>query len=248
MPKPIKKTRPARRDKKSASSAPVSETARRMEYGPEERALFNNAIHIAGVVVRTFGHLCEVAVHDFRDLEHSLIHIEGSLTGRKPGAPITNIVTKAWRQGGNGVEDIVAYPTSTPSGKTLKSSTSFIRNSRGAVIGAFCLNFDLTGFERFQSVLHSVMHYESQPGKVVSEAFASCMGETSEAIIETAIKRAGKHPAGMNREEKKNFIRILDEEGAFLIKGMVQYLAKTMQVSIYTVYNYMRELKKESSE
>ena len=127
MPKPIKKTRPARRDKKSASSAPVPETARRMEYGPEERALFNNAIHIAGVVVRTFGHLCEVAVHDFRDLEHSLIHIEGSLTGRKPGAPITNIVTKAWRQGGNGVEDIVAYPTSTPSGKTLKSSTSFIR-------------------------------------------------------------------------------------------------------------------------
>ena len=52
----------------------------------------------------------------------------------------------------------------------------------------------------------------------------------------------------MNREEKKNFIRILDEEGAFLIKGMVQYLAKTMQVSIYTVYNYMRELKKDAQD
>ena len=249
MPKLIRKARSTRQDKKNASPAQTPETTRSMEtYGPEEQALFKNAIHIADVVVRTFGHLCEVAIHDFRDLEHSLIHIEGSLTGRQAGAPITNIVTKAWRQGGNEVEDIVAYPTSTPSGKTLKSSTSFIRNSRGAVIGAFCLNFDLTDFERFQGVLHSVMRYESHPGKDMSEAFASCMGETSEAIIETAIKRAGKHPAAMNREEKKNFIRILDEEGAFLIKGMVQYLAKTMQVSIYTLYNYMRELKKDAQD
>lgn len=247
MPTPARKTRPLRLDKKHAPKTLALKTPRRLkDYGPEEQALFNNAIHLAGVVARTFGHLCEVAVHDFRDLEHSLIHLEGSLTGRKAGAPITNIVIKAWRQGGDAVADIVAYPTSTTSGKTLKSSTSFIRNSRSEVIGAVCLNFDLTDLEHFQAVLHSLMRFEHHSGKEMSEAFAPCMGETSEAIIETAIRRAGKHPAAMSREEKKDFMRILDEEGAFLIKGMVQYLARTMQVSIYTVYNYMRQLKEET--
>ena len=72
----------------SGSLPPLSE---------EERAIFANAIRQARMLQRTLGPLCEVAIHDFRDLEHSLIHLEGSLTGRKLGAPITNIVVKAWR-------------------------------------------------------------------------------------------------------------------------------------------------------
>lgn len=102
----------------SGSLPPLSE---------EERAIFANAIRQARMLQRTLGPLCEVAIHDFRDLEHSLIHLEGSLTGRKLGAPITNIVVKAWRQQGDDVADIVGYPSSTPGGKSLKTSTSFLR-------------------------------------------------------------------------------------------------------------------------
>ena len=65
MPKPIKKTRAARRDKKSASSAPVPETARRMEYGPEERALFNNAIHIKPIFKSIFTTLIKRSLYLF---------------------------------------------------------------------------------------------------------------------------------------------------------------------------------------
>ena len=49
----------------------------------------------------------------------------------------------------------------------------------------------------------------------------------------------------MNREEKKQFVRMMDEEGAFQVKGMVQHLARAMRISIYTVYNYMRQIKEE---
>ena len=213
----------------------------------EAQAIFANAKRMAGMVARTLGPFCEVAVHDFSDLEHSIIHIEGSLTGRNVGAPATNMVTKAWRQGGDNVQDIIAYAATTPSGQTLKSSISFLRTSEGEVIGAVCIHFDLTDLERFQGVLHALLRFENAPGKEMSEAFPSCLGETSDAIIETAIRRAGKHPATMTREEKLNFVRIMDEEGAFLIKGMVQYLAKAMRVSIYTVYNYMRQVKDDAN-
>ena len=105
----------------SGSLPPLSE---------EERAIFANAIRQARMLQRTLGPLCEVAIHDFRDLEHSLIHLEGSLTGRKLGAPITNIVVKAWRQQGDDVADI-GLSSSTPGGKSLKSSTSFLRRADG---------------------------------------------------------------------------------------------------------------------
>ena len=216
----------------SGSLPPLSE---------EERAIFANAIRQARMLQRTLGPLCEVAIHDFRDLEHSLIHLEGSLTGRKLGAPITNIVVKAWRQQGDDVADIVGYPSSTPGGKSLKSSTSFLRRADGRVIGAFCMNIDLSDLLHFQAVLHPLLHVDPLE-RDVSETFAACTGDTSLAILEAAIRRAGKHPSLMNREEKKDFIRILDEEGAFLIKGVVQHVAKEMQVPVFRKGELVYEL------
>ena len=54
----------------SGSLPPLSE---------EERAIFANAIRQARMLQRTLGPLCEVAIHDFRDLEHSLISQIGAV-------------------------------------------------------------------------------------------------------------------------------------------------------------------------
>ena len=107
------------------------------------------------------------------------------------------------------------------------------------------VKIDLSDLLHFQAVMHPLLHVDPLE-RDASETFAACTGDTSLAILEAAIRRAGKHPSLMNREEKKDFIRILDEEGAFLIKGVVQHVAKEMQVSIYTVYNYMRQIKKDN--
>lgn len=205
--------------------------------------VFSNAIAIAKTVVRMLAHQCEIAIHDFSDLEHSLVHIEGNITGRKIGAPITNIVVKAWRQYGDNVEDIVAYPSTASSGRRLKSSTTFLRDKNKKVVGAFCLNLNITDFESMRNILQNFIHMDVNSEHEPKEAFAFSSGETSDAIIETSIAKAGKHPSAMDREERIRFIQILDSEGAFLIKGMVHSVSSIMNVSIYTVYNYMRHVK-----
>ena len=68
--------------------------------------LFDNVKKIAAVLVQTMGRDCEVAVHDLTKLPHSLIHIEGNITKRKPGAPITDLVVRALRREGDSVADI----------------------------------------------------------------------------------------------------------------------------------------------
>ena len=107
-----------------------------------------NLQRIADIVVATFGKFCEVAIHDFSDLKHSLVYISGDVTRRKPGAPITDLVLREWRRAGEKVHDLANYKTITRNGRILKSSTIFLRNKHGKIIGAFCINFDMTEFKR----------------------------------------------------------------------------------------------------
>ena len=213
----------------------------------EEEMLFSNLKNLARAITQTFGHNCEVVLHDFRDLAHSLIHVEGNVTNRPLGAPITNLVVKAWRTEGDQVRDFINYSSVTRSGRGLKCSTSFIRNSAGKVIGALCINFDIVEFENCLRTLQNFIRVECQEGGV-TETFATYIGETSEAVIEGAVREAGKHPANMSRRERLEFIRILDRNGAFLIKGVVHQLARVLNVSIYTVYNYIRQVKQNGAQ
>ncbi len=213
----------------------------------EEDLLFTNLKNLARPIAQTFGRNCEVVLHDFRDFEHSLIHIEGNVTNRQLGAPITNLVVKAWRNEGDTVRDFVNYSSVTKSGRALKCSTSFIRNSAGKVFGAMCINYDIVEFENCLRSLQNFVRVESQESGV-TETFATYLGETSEAVIEGAVREAGKHPANMSRQERLEFIRILDKNGAFLIKGVVHQLARVLNVSIYTVYNYMRQVKQNGPQ
>lgn len=209
----------------------------------EKKHIFANAINISKTVVRMLAYHCEIAIHDFADLEHSMVHIEGNITSRKIGAPITNIVVKAWRQHGDDVKDMIGYPTTASSGRRMKSSTTFLRDKNNKVLGAFCLNLDITEFESTCNNLQKIIHMDMNYDPYSQESFATNMNETSDAILEASIVKAGKHPAAMNREERIQFIHILDDEGAFLIKGMVYSVATIMNVSIHTVYNYMRHIK-----
>ncbi len=225
------------------TGATAANTTRAPGDQAERAIIFENMKQVARTVVSTFGRNCEIALHDFQDLEHSLVHLEGTVTGRNLGAPITNLVIKAWRKEGDAVRDLVNYPSTSRGGHRLKSSTSFLRDGAGRVIGAFCLNFDLSEFEAMHSAIDDLTRVDSLEDKGVGETFAAYINETNDAVMEAAIRKAGRHPSGMNRSEKLEFIRILDGEGAFLIKGMVSYVATAMNVSIYTVYNYMRQIK-----
>ena len=47
-------------------------------------------IPLVKVLSQTFGRKCETLIHDFSDPQHSIIAIEGNVTGRKIGDGITD--------------------------------------------------------------------------------------------------------------------------------------------------------------
>lgn len=205
--------------------------------------LFDNLKRIASVLVQTFGRKCEVAIHDFDLLPHSLIHIEGNVTKRKPGAPITDLVVRALRSEKNRIQDIPNYRTISNEGRTLKSSTAFLFDDSGKVIGAFCINFDVTDYLNAMAMLEEFTKTADPNGGPREETFAASLGETMESLMEKSIRKFGKQPATMTRDEKVKLVQNLEFQGAFMLRGAVEHVAKTMGVSKYTVYNYLKEAR-----
>jgi predicted transcriptional regulator YheO len=194
-------------------------------------------------MVKTFGSRCEVVIHDFKDVSSSVVHVSGRVTNRKIGAPLTNLVLSVLRQYGDDAQDMPLYKNTSKDGKILKSSTTFIRSPEGKIIGAFCVNFDITDILGFSSFIEELTALPEQTNANAQETFASSKNETVESFLEKAIKTMGKIPKAMNREEKIALVVHLDEEGAFLIKGAVEIIAKGMGISKFTIYSYLKEIR-----
>ena len=86
---------------------------------------FRPFVPIVDTIALQFGRDCEVALHDLRQPQSSLIAISGNLTKRVVGAPITDYVLRLLQTYGDAVKDRYIYYSSTQNGRKLKSSTTY---------------------------------------------------------------------------------------------------------------------------
>lgn len=123
---------------------------------------------LAHAIALQFGDGCEVVVHDLQsaDPDHSIVAIEnGHVTGRKLGDGPSHVVLEALHAGPHKLEDRLSYLTKTATGKILKSSTVFIRDDGGRVIGIFAINFDITVLRAAQSTINWICGTEADAPK-----------------------------------------------------------------------------------
>lgn len=200
-------------------------------------------VRIADATVAVYGRSCEVAVHDLRDLEQSLVHIAGSVTGRKAGAPITDLAYTMLRERGDDTPDTLTYRTTTREGRTLQSTTTFVRDDGGHIRACLCINHDLTGFLAARAALDEFTLGRTPP-EDRAETFARTVEETVEAIVQDCSSRMGKHPSVMTRDERVALTGALHARDVFRMRGAAEAVATMLGVTRYTVYNYLKEAKK----
>lgn len=204
---------------------------------------------IADMIVATFGSNCEVVVHDLSNYESSLVYIAGSVTGRKIGAPTTDVILQHLRQYGDDVKDLLGFTSRTRDGKIIKTSTSFIRNKQGKVIGYIGINFDITAFSMVNHLIREFIVTKDIEyiDKSFDESYANSIEEVFEHIIENTLKDIGVPVERMTRDEKVYFVKKLDEKGIFLIHGSIEKISERLGVSKQTIYNYLEENKKSNT-
>jgi predicted transcriptional regulator YheO len=71
--------------------------------------------------------------------------------------------------------------------------------------------------------------------------------ETIESLVQQAIGQIGRHPATMQVNEKTRLVSLLEEHGIFRLKGAVEQVARTLGVTRFTVYNYLKKVRTEKN-
>lgn len=199
-------------------------------------------------IARTLGSRCEVVLHDLRNpknLEKSIIKIEnGHVTGRTVGGSITDQGLRFLRSGRDD-NALLNYSSVTKDGRPLKSSTFIFRNERGKPIAAICINFDLSDIMAFNTAIQDIFKVsEEQKGQDnLVETFQSDIVTTLGEIADETIGRTGKIAPSMNKKDKIEIVRQLENQGFFLIKGSVKLIASKLNLSKYTIYNYLEQVR-----
>lgn len=203
--------------------------------------IFNMAMRTADMLVKMFGSRCEVAVHDFTDLKKSLIYLAGNVTGREMGSPSTDLVLNELTKSVSDIEDLPNYKTRLPNGITMKSSTIFLRDEEEQVIGALCINYDISMMIQYETEIQDFISFTKTEEK--SETFYNTVQEVIQDMVDQVLTGFNKAPSMLSLEEKIECVRLLQEKGAFLIKGSTDYLASVLGVSKFTIYNYLQKIR-----
>ncbi|MCK4814717.1 PAS domain-containing protein, partial [bacterium] len=199
-------------------------------------------------IARTFGSRCEVVLHDLRNLRNLCIVkiANGHVTGRTIGGPVTDEGLRHLRSG-HWEKLLINYPTVTTDGRHLKSSTITLANDKEEPIFAICINSDVTDILNFNVVIQDMLAisddiYQHKP----AETFHSDKFSTLNGMADKEIRQSGKTVPTMTRKDKIELIKKLENQGFFLIKGAVGIIAQKLNVSKFTIYNYIQQARSEN--
>ncbi len=188
----------------------------------------------------------EIVLHDISNLQSSIIAIEnGYITGREVGAPATDFLLEVINSEEAQTQDkIVNYTTQTKDGKQLKSSTILIRDEVEEVIGALCINLDLTAVEVAENFLQEISKVEENDSQ---EQFPENASNFLEMMIQRGLEKVDKPVSLLDKKDKLKIVEYLDKNNVFDIKGGIATLAEKLNVSKYTIYNYLEEINAQSA-
>ena len=203
---------------------------------------------VAAGIAAQFGSNCEVVVHDLsRHPDHSIVEIvNGHVTGRKVGDGASHVVIEQLQTNDPEPKDHLCYLTKTPDGKILKSSTVYIRNSKGKVSAIFYINYDISKLLMVESAVRDLIStgeetQQTEPEKIVN------INDLLDDLIEQSVALVGKPVALMNKDDKVKAIRFLNQNGAFLVTKSGDKIAKYFGISKYTLYSYIDTKQEEKS-
>jgi len=227
----------------SADTAPGQGTVETIE---ELQALLAPVMRAIATAV---GPHCEVVLHDLSsrhvDLRHTIRAIENSqVTGRSVGGPSTNLGLEVLRDEAAD-HNAFGYRGQTEDGRQLHCSSVYYRNAAGHVIGALCVNVDLTPLQHAQALIGSLLPATS--GTRARETHAPDIATVLDTLFESAVDAVGKPVSMMDRADRMDVLATLDQQGAFEIRRSVEMVSRRLGISKVTAYAYLDELRKAAS-
>lgn len=204
----------------------------------------------------TLGPDYEVVLHDITDKTKQIVAIANNhISGRDVGAPLTDFALKAIADRSFEKEDFrLNYKSQSRDNKTLRSSTMYINDEAGNLVGMLCINFDGS---KYAAISNDILQL-CQPNEFIEENFAvlpidnepieenlvESLNELTLSAISDILQNQNIPVDRLTRDEKLSIVSVLNQKGVFMLKGAVNQVAKQLQTSEATIYRYLSNLNK----
>lgn len=202
---------------------------------------------IADGIAGLLGNGCEVVLHSLEQLNQSVFYIvNGHITGRKVGSPITDFAFKK-------LHDLIesktgcteCYYSRLTDGTVLRSVTMLIRNMYETPIGLLCINLSLS--VPVGEFMKTLIPQENLEDTEAIENYPSSLDELVDELVHSTVKEINSEIGLSNKMKNRCIVRKLAKIGVFDMKEAVQIVADKLCISKHTVYYYLRELKENGS-
>ena len=143
------------------------------------------------------------------------------------------------------------------------STTMIIRDRAGRPIAALCINSDLSMWQSLSRVASAMTTQPVGDAAVATpfrpgdpepeddgqpvEVFARDVDELAAHLIHQAIREQNVPVDLMKKEHKLEVVRSLQGRGLFMLRDAVEMIASSLQVTRFTIYNYLNELDEAGS-
>lgn len=207
-----------------------------------DEQIFELLERMTATLGKFLGPSTEIVLHDLRKPDRTIVALANhQMSGRKVGDTLELLGKQLFAE--HHYQDMPNYETRTEKGHTLRSCTVFVRDEKGQPIGALCVNQDLSPLLAMQNWLTQTLQRECTESASASEE--NHVENVLTSMIDEAIRSTGKLPERFSREDKLSVISYLDRRGAFQIRYSMEKVAALLNISKFSIYNYLGSLREE---
>ena len=206
---------------------------------------------------------CEVVLHDLSTPECSVVAIcNGHISGRSIGAPLTDLALKFLQDKVYQSCDFLReYEGALKNGRQVRSSTFFIKDPDGMLMGMLCFNVDIDKLHCIRKELDTIVCgyfnlgmcdkisplEEIAPPKALLAEKETFSNSIDELITNNINKVLSQYTIPVDRLSPQERVAVIEElfhKGFFQLRGAVECIAQALCLSEATIYRYLKSVQK----
>ncbi|EFN4268198.1 PAS domain-containing protein [Escherichia coli] len=205
-------------------------------FSDDDRKLLASFVPFIDCLGTFLGEYCEIVLHSFEDLHHSVIHIvNGHVTGRERGAPVTNVALEKLAEF-NSTNDMWDVYFSNNGARPFKSSSSLIVNKNKSPVGMICMNFAL------DMPLNAFIDNFAKSNNYRNESFTHDINNLVLSHLEPVKNMVYANSGIPSKNKNYEIIRELNSIGLFEFPVTNKIVSSSLGISPNTVYKHLRSL------
>ncbi|APD49954.1 helix-turn-helix transcriptional regulator [Francisella hispaniensis] len=193
-------------------------------------------INVADAISKLLHPFAEVVIHDLS--KNKIVAIFNPISKREIGdiSYLDHMDLDAYDDFVIGPYDKVNYD-----GRKMKCIVTVIKDSTDNAVGTLCINLDVSVFDRYQNLINVFLNNNNMQ---ISQQQQSLFRDTFYEKINNFVQRYcidnNLSIDNLTRDQKKNLILELKQQGALDAKNASKYIANALSISRATVYNYLK--------